>query len=203
MSRLEVGASLSIKTFQNFSNKYKEIIKEKDLSFYKNKFKDRNDEMGNFIYVINKYTGNDYKKLNNYLREGKIQGFTEKELKSWTFCLHSSLSFLSTNVKEGTVVYRGLSNSVPSDWKVGKQFYFGEFVSTSLSLDVAKSFANGGPILIITIKNNGVKGRNNYCRSVDDISQYKGEKEVLITAFCIFKITKIVGKNYYLDCLGY
>jgi len=56
---------------------------------------------------------------------------------------------------------------------------------------------------IITIKNNGVNGKNNYCRSVEDISQYKGEEEVLITAFCIFKITKIEGRNYYLDCEGY
>ena len=60
-----------------------------------------------------------------------------------------------------------------------------------------------GPILVITIKNNGNNGRNNYCRYVEDLTEYKGEDEVLITAFCIFKITKIDGNIYYLDCEGY
>ena len=55
--------------------------------------------------------------------------------------------------------------------------------------------------MVITIKNNGNDGNNNYCRYIGDISELP--EEVLITAFCIFKITKIDGKFYYLDCLGY
>ena len=62
-------------------------------------------------------------------------------------------------------------------------------------------------MLVITLKNNGTNGRNNYCRSVEDISQFSYEKEVLITAFCIYKITKIEKIDgmtvYYLDCEGY
>ena len=57
-------------------------------------------------------------------------------------------------------------------------------------------------MFVITIKNNGNDGRNNYCRNIADISNYD-EEEVLITAFCIFTITKIDGNTYYLDCEGY
>ena len=199
MSRLEVGAKQTIKTFQYFTDSYKEIIKERDLSFYKTK--EQGSELDNFSYVINKYSGNDYWKLNNYLRIGEVSGFTESELKSWAYCLHSSLQYRTSNVSNGTKVYRGVTLSPPSDWKVGKRFYFGEFVSTSLNEEIAEDFAKGGPIMIIKIKNNG-NGRNNYCRDISDISEYD-EEEVLITAFCIFKITDIEGNYYYLDCEGY
>ena len=199
MSRLEEGAKRTIKTMQYFTDNYKVIIKERDKSFY-----DTNkSELDNFAYVINRYTGYEYWYLNNYLREDKVEGFSEKQLKSWAYCLHSSLQFRTSNVKNGTVVYRGISVAAPKDWKVGKRFYFGEFISTSLDINVAKKFSKGVTLLVITLNNNGVNGRNNYCRYVEDISKYSGEKEVLITAFCIFKITKIDGNTYYMDCEGY
>ena len=200
MSRLEIGAKQRIVTFQYFTDSYKEIISERDKSFYKTK--DQGSELDNFSYVINKYTGNDYWKLNNYLRYGKVSGFSEDELKSWAYCLHSSLQYRTSNVSNGTRVYRGVKLSPPSDWKIGKKFYFGEFVSTSTDEDVAESFSDGGTLMEIKIKNNGTNGRNNYCRYVGDISDYSDEEEVLITAFCIFKITDIEGNYYYLDCEG-
>ena len=199
MSRLDEGAKKSLITMQYFTDKYKEIIRERDKSFYdKNK-----SELDNFAYVIKRYTGYEYWFLNNFLREGKIEGFNEKELKSWAYCLHSSLQFRTSNVKNGTVVYRGVSIPAPKDWKVGNRFYFGEFMSTSLDINVAKKFSKAVTLLFITLNNNGVNGRNNYCRYVEDITQYKGEEEIIITAFCIFKITKIDGNIYYLDCEGY
>ena len=199
MSRLEEGAKRTIKTMQYFTDKYKVIIKERDKSFY-----DTNkSELDNFAYVINRYTGYEYWYLNNYLRSGEVENFSEKQLKSWAYCLHSSLQYRTSNVKNGTVVYRGISVDAPKDWKVRKRFYFGEFISTSLDINVAKNFSKGVTLLVITLNNNGVNGRNNYCRYVEDISKYSGEKEVLITAFCIFKITKIDGNTYYMDCEGY
>ena len=198
MSRLEEGAKKSIKTTQYFTDKYKEIIKERDKSFYNN----NKSDFDNFSYVLNRYTGDEYWYLNNYLRNGKVEGFTEKELKSWAYCLHSSLQFRTSNVKNGTVVYRGVATPAPSSWKVGSRFYFPEFVSTSLDYDIAYNFSKGVTMFVITIKNNGNDGRNNYCRNIADISNYD-EEEVLITAFCIFTITKIDGNTYYLDCEGY
>ena len=141
--------------------------------------------------------------LNSYLRDGTVEMFSKKDLKSWAYCLHSSLQFRTSNVSNGTIVYRGISVPAPSNWKVGSRFYFGEFISTSLDINVAKRFAMGETLLVITIKNNGTPGRNNYCRYVEDITQYKGEEEIIITAFCIFTIKKIDGKTYYLDCEGY
>ena len=76
MSRLDEGAKKSLITMQYFTDKYTEIIRERDKSFYdKNK-----SELDNFAYVIKRYTGYEYWFLNNFLREGKIEGFNEKEL---------------------------------------------------------------------------------------------------------------------------
>ena len=182
-----------------FTDDYRTIIKERDKPPHdKNK-----SDLDNFAFVIKKYTGDDYWCLNDYLRQGDINRFSKKELKSWAYCLHSSLQFRTSNVNNGTVVYRGVSLPAPSDWKVGKRFYFAEFISTSTNIEVAKRFAMGQTLLVITIKNNGTQGKNNYCRYIEDLTQYKGEDEVLITAFCIFTIKRIDGKIYYLDCEGY
>ena len=199
MSRLETQSKKTIKTVQYFTDDYKTIIKERDKSFYDN----NKSNLDNFSFVINKYTGDDYWCLNDYLRDGEVNKFPKDELKSWAYCLHSSLQFRTSNVSNGTVVYRGITLPAPKDWKVCKRFYFAEFISTSKDINVAKRFSCGETLLVITIKNNGNNGRNNYCRYVGDISQYKGEEEVLITAFCIFTIKKIDKNTYYLDCEGY
>ena len=203
-SRLTVGAEKTLLTKQYFSDEYKSIIKERDKSFYNT----NKSLLDNFSYVINKYTGDDYWCLNDFLREGKVQKFSKSELKSWAYCLHSSLQFRTSNVENNITVYRGVKLPAPKDWKVGKRFYFAEFISTSLNFNTAKEFAQRddgsyGPILVIKIKNNGVNGRNNYCRYVEEITKYHGEDEILITAFCIFQITGIDGNIYYLDCEGY
>ena len=73
MSRLEVGSYKQIKTFQYFTSTYKNILKERDKSFYK-----KNDDDDNFAFVINKYSGDDYWCLNDYLRDGIVQ--SEKKI---------------------------------------------------------------------------------------------------------------------------
>ena len=147
--------------------------------------------------------------LNNYLRDGVVdEDYTEKELKSWAWCLHSSLQYLKSNVSNGEEVYRGISRYAPSDWRDGSRFYFGEFVSTSVDYSVAERFAKGKTILVIKIRNNGDNGNNNYCRDISEISQYT-EAEILLTAFCRYEITDIRrGDLYdpdliYVDCIGY
>ncbi len=206
ISRLEAEAKASenktIVTFQYYTDLYKSIINEKDKSFYDSKI----DDEDNFNYVLRTYTGPQYVALNNYLRYGTISeyyGFTEAELKSWAYCLHSSLQFRTSNVEEGTVVYRGVNTNAPKTWKVGDKFYFAEFVSTSKKINEAEKWANGKTLMVITIKNNGVEGKNNYCRYIRNNSYFPEEEEVLITAFSIFKITKIEGYYYYMDCEGY
>jgi len=57
--------------------------------------------------------------------------------------------------------------------------------------------------LLLKLKNNGINGRNNYYRYLEEITQFHGENEVLITAFCNIVITRIDGNIYYLDCEGY
>ena len=207
MSRLEETQYQSIKTFQYFKPSYREIIAERDRSIYN---ENNGSEWDNFEYVINKYSGSDFKKLNDYLREGVVSGgYSERRLKSWAWCLHSSLQYLSSNVSNGTEVYRGIGMYAPSDWRIGSQFYFGGFVSTSLDYSVAEQFSRGKTILVIKIRNNGNNGNNNYCRDISSISQYSNESEILLTAFCRYRITDIEEGNsydpdiYYLDCIGY
>jgi hypothetical protein len=205
MSRIEVSSYQPIKTFQYFTPSYKEIIREKDKSIY-----EENDgsDLDNFEYVIREYSGDDYWKLNNYLRDDVVNGFTKKRLRSWAWCLHSSLQYLRSNVSNGQEVYRGISRYAPSNWTEGSRFYFGEFVSTSVDYSVAEDFSKGKTILVIKIKNNGNNGNNNYCRDITEISQYD-EDEILLTAFCRYEITDVRKGNsyepdvFYLDCIGY
>ena len=205
MSRIEVSSYQPIKTFQYFTPSYKEIIREKDKSIY-----EENDgsDLDNFEYVIREYSGDDYWKLNNYLRDDVVNGFTKKRLRSWAWCLHSSLQYLRSNVSNGQEVYRGISRYAPSNWREGSRFYFGEFVSTSVDYSVAEDFSEGKTILVIKIKNNGNNGNNNYCRDITEISQYD-EGEILLTAFCRYEITDVRKGNsyepdvFYLDCIGY
>ena len=79
MSRLETQSNKAIKTFQYFTDDYKKIIKERDKSFYD----ENKSELDNFSFVIKKYTGSEYWYLNNYLRSGEVENFSEKQLKSW------------------------------------------------------------------------------------------------------------------------
>ena len=95
------------------------------------------------------------------------------------------------------------------DFQIGRQLYFGNFLSTSTDEEVAKIFTEGkGLFLIITIKNNQKK---NYCYEISKISHFNrkdnDEKEVLIIPFVLFKITKIEHReniyDIYLECLGF
>jgi hypothetical protein len=198
MSRLEVGTYAPLTTFQYFSDDYRDIIRERDKSFYQK----NNTGRDNFEYVINRYTGNEYKCLNDYLRSGVVRGFTEKELKSWAYCLHSSLQFRTSNVQNGSIVYRRVKNSFPSNWRRGYVFYFAEFVSTSIYSNCNSNYF-GNNVMEIKITNNGNGGNNNYCRNISDISDIPSEGEVLITAFCRFRVEEVSGNRCKLTCIGY
>ena len=199
MTRMETGAKYEIKTFEYVPFYHTDIMIEENDSFCdkinKNSFRET------MACVINEYTGEDYKILNDYLRTGKISGnkYTEDELKSWTFWLHTALEKRRLNVWDGTVVYRGINSKPPSYWKIGYKFIFAEFVSTSLNKKNAENFSQGGTLLIITLYN--IESR--YCNYIADISKFPYEEEVLITSCCHFEITNIVGNKYYLDCDGF
>ena len=89
-SALAGGSQYEIKTFMSTPSNIKDIIAKKDKSFYiTNKIKFSNDD-----YVIHLYTKPNFVELNYYLREGKLlqdYHFTEKQLKSWVWCLHCAL----------------------------------------------------------------------------------------------------------------
>ena len=72
-----------------------------------------------------------------------------------------------------------------------KNFFFPEFLSTSKDINIAKSFAENGTLMNISILNNGVNGKKIYCRDVESISGFPFEKEIIITTHCQFKVTNI------------
>ena len=201
------GASQNeIICFESSPYYFKNIIAQKDTTFlYKNISGLNNDD-----FVINLYTSQDYIYINNYLREGKIQynsKYTEKEIKSWIWCLHKALTTKISNVKNGSIFYRGISRKFPEYYGVGGKFIFSEFVSVSEDKNVALSFACKGTLFEIRIENND--NLNYYCYNISKISLTPGEKEVLITANCTYRITKkhFDYKNsvdvVHLTCEGY
>ena len=202
------GASQNeIKTFDSTPYYFKDIINKKDTSFLKKNFSLKNND----DFVINLYTSNDYKYINNYLREGKIDKnskYTENEIKSWAWCLHKALTSRKSNVKNGSTFYRGVSRKIPDFLGVGYKFIFSEFVSVSEDKNVALCFAGNGTLFIVRIENNNAS--HYYCYNICSNSQFPSEKEILITSNC-FQITKIEKSankkgsvdNVYLTCLGY
>ena len=206
-------ASGTLTLFNQPKIHYKNIMIDKNTSFYSSS-KIANLKLNNYSEkVIYLYTTNDYKYINGYLRSGNntSTNYTENELKSWAWCLHSALTNFQGDknkigiVDDNTVVYRGCSIGFDKNkYKVGSQFYFGEFISTSKKKDVAMIFGGKMNLMIITIKNNKKK---NYCYYIKNISEFHTEEEIIITAFCNFLITKYEynsGQNIiYLTCLGY
>jgi len=201
-SRLALGADDEILIFNKYTNNYKYAIKNKDRSFYS---KNYDDNLTNFNFVLKKYTGRiSYKGLNNFLRDLDYSEcyYSKDELSSWTYCMHRSLTLRDSNVKNNTWVYRGVQKRFDLD--IGDIFYFAEFVSTSLDLNIAKSFANGKTLFKIKIKGNE---ESPYCRDITSISEQKHEKEVLITSFCKYKVIDYDTENdldiFSLICYGY
>ena len=102
-----------------------------------------------------------------------------------------------------------LCKKFPKHIKIGTKFLFREFISTSLSKNIAKGFINdqNGTLMIITIKNNGLNGSPNYCYNIKDISLYSYEDEILISSHCCFEVDNIIRDKkkideVYLTCKG-
>ena len=200
-----------------------DIFKSKDSSFYKcrelkqySKFTKLEDkqELSDDFFVLKVYTDNFYVEINKYLIDKEIIENLEKNnsllmpinhIKSIIYCLQESLK-KNKNVKDGIIVYRGCDNKLPDDIGIGSKFYFNNFISTSIKEEEAKKFVgNIGSLLIIKIKNN--KERN-YCYDISMFSQFKSEKEILISSFCYYLVTGIERKKdgidtVNLDCLGF
>lgn len=130
--------------------------------------------------------------------------YSEKDIKSWIWCLDKSLKSQS-NVSNGKILYCCQRSKFSEELKVGNKFIFGYFLSTSVSIEFAKMFADEGTLFIIKIENNDEP--NFYCKNIDDISIYQDEEEVLFNFNCIFEITKREKdrpyEKIYLTCLGY
>ena len=169
------------------SSYYQEIINKKDVSFYKT----NSTENDNNYYVINKYTSNDYKYINEYLRTGKIneEKYTEKQIKSWVWCLHDALTNRESNVPNTSYYFRGLAVPFSQDLEIGAKFCLAEFISVSKSLDIALMYSGGKTLFVIRIENNN-SPPGFYCYDVHEMSEYTLEEEIVITSNCCFQITK-------------
>ena len=173
-----------------------------------------NVSQSNALSVLKDYTNEAYIQINGFLRKGnydkdRIKGYYNKKDKITIFVLgdpvrinHERINNLLCaledviyvkdliNIEQGTVVYRGVVKKPP--FKIGQEFYFPEFISTSLSQSVSENFGNY--IFVITLNGKGFKG-------VEKISYYPNEKEVLIEAYSKFRIKDIKGNYYYMDKL--
>ena len=193
-------------------------IKSCDTSLIKlknnNKFKSISTLDGKFVkddfFAIRLYSSCYYSHINEYLRNQKILNtnvFNLNHIESWIYLLHLSLS-RNYNVKNDTIVYRGVKLNFPPNIQIGSKFYFKEFISTSIKRDFSIKWINGkGTLMDITIKNNGINGHPNYCYYIEDITVSKNQYEVLISCLCYFQVTKREKKGEIdyvsLVCEGY
>ena len=164
------------------------------------------------FFAIRLYSSIYFRYINPYLRTKEkislngLKNLSEEEIKSWICCLQLALS-RNINVKEDTVVYRGVNLKFPPEIGIGSKFYFREFISTTTKEEFAKNWIkNKGTIMIIKIKNNGTNGHKNYCYYIEDITISKHQFEVLLSSHCFFTVTNIKHEKdidyVYLTCEG-
>ena len=180
---------------------YFQILNEKNESFYQKKVNNF-PNLTDFDYVLKLYS--QASTINNFLRNPQNPSIDNK---SNVWCLHKAITQNINNVPNGTLVYRGVCFKLPNDLGVGQKFYFPEFLSTSTDIKIAQDIAHSGTLMYISIQNNGVNGKKIYCRNIEYISDYPFQKEILFTAYCQFRITKIEktpNLDYlYLTCEGH
>ena len=180
---------------------YFQILNEKNESFYQKKVNNF-PNLTDFDYVLKLYS--QASTINNFLRNPQNPSIDNK---SNVWCLHKAITQNTNNVPNGTLVYRGVCFKLPNDLGVGQKFYFPEFLSTSTDIKIAQDIAHSGTLMYISIQNNGVNGKKIYCRNIEYISDYPFQKEILFTAYCQFRITKIEktpNLDYlYLTCEGH
>ena len=191
---------MQIKLSVNPVNFIINILKSNNFLFYDlakdNKYHNlayiNHQKLNNDYFILRFYTSNYYRYLNNYLRDKKVEIFTEEQIKSFACCLQLALS-RNKGVKENTIVYRGISKfKFPNNTAKGSKFYLTEFMSTSTNIEVAKGFmGNNGTLMEIKIKNNGTNNHLNYCYDVQKISCYPKEEEILLSSHCCFVVEQI------------
>ena len=200
-SALAVASLQEIKCCYQPNDSYIKILQQKDESF----FNKNTSGLNNNDFILKSYTDSSF--INSYLRNNEISNYTENDLKSYAWCLHKAITQNNQNVDNNILVYRGVNVKIPNNIGVGSRFYFSEFLSTSKDINIAKNFAGTGTLMYITILNNGINGNKIYCRDVESISSYPTEKEIIITSYCYFRVTKIERSpqldQLYLNCEGY
>ena len=192
------------------------ILKSNNFIFY-DLAKDKNyqniseingQKLNNDNFVLRFYTSDNYRYLNNYLRDKTIEVFSEEQIKSFACCLQLALS-RNKGVKENTIVYRGIHKfKFPKEVVKGTKFYLTEFMSTSTNIGVAQAFmGNIGTLMEIKIQNNGTNNHLNYCYDVQKVSCYPNEEEIIISSHCCFIIEQITRGELFdyvrLRCEGF
>ena len=198
---------------------FKNYLSQRNYNFSENFTKKVLSEYTNELYLkINNYLRSvnfarevTYKfkpeltRINNTdweLKLKPIQVLNQNEVNAY-FNLHKMIKSLSNSltglgpyiaelddIPKYTTVYRGVKKKPPA-WYIGYKFVFPEFISTSLDINVAKSF--GQYIFVINLCGKGYKG-------VSKLSYFPGEQEVLINAYSKYEITKVDGNYHYMDC---
>jgi ubiquitin len=155
------------------------------------------DILLSYLYTLE--TPGIYRNLNETLQKDheKGQGSTDWKIFTW---------FLLRAIKDlpgpsNVVVFRGQNRVLPEvkSWAVGTEIVWPAFTSTSMSEVVARGFAQN---LFFKIQ----LPQKKIGATLDKVSQFPSENEVLLPAFTKFQITKIIpqGEGYTIEmnCLG-
>ena len=216
-----------------------QAINSQDYSFYdlhtdrrlSKYYPNDNDaqEIKNSIFAMKVYSSIYYKPINTYMFNGNIlqtfttaddkytlTGFSKEQLNSAICCIQNAI-ISNNNVKNNSIVYRGMADQFNDDINVGSQFYFSSFVSTSYDKEQAEGFLqyqknhkkkDKGTLMEIKLLNNGMNGNYlNYCFNIENISISPEQREVVICSHCYFQVTNITRSNpddyVELVCKGY
>ena len=203
--------------FYSFSRTFSECLTKKNTSILQEQIP---RGLTSVEYPIYLYKDNSYPLTQYLLFKRANRPNSEERLQSWVYCLHNVLTDINLKTKrmglvqDNTIVYSGAhfeQSALNEEFQIGRKLYFGKFLSTSLDRQKALEFTFGrGFLFVITIKNNE---NNNYCYNIEQFATINNpgyqdaEREILITAFALFKIVNIVKGNeiseIHLDCLGF
>ena len=166
--------------------------------------------------IINEYTKESFYKLfNKWLNE--IDPLAIKKIAFFISGLQLSLNIYGKKDKKEfncqSIIYRGvlLKYSLILNYQrnIGNIIAFPSFFSTTLDLEVAKSFSkynipkeerNGLFSVNYIININPKKDWISQGFNISNISNFKNEKEILFQPFCFFKINKVETDLDYNRC---
>jgi ADP-ribosyltransferase exoenzyme/Phage Mu protein F like protein len=141
--------------------------------------------------AIRNYTDDVYRPINKYLRENKLDGYSEEEIKQIIEDISSGIS--KFNLEENIITYRGLEDNIwnsPPEILVGMKLEEQSFVSTSIDKAVSFDGSFKGKVQMEWRIPAGTVGAY-----INSISEFDHEHEFLLNKGTKYKVIDAVEED--------